>query len=486
MCEILEDHGTHNHWPGYFNKTVSTTSTGTVVGIERDHLVSSFSAFIQGCDYIKSPDITFMSLCHAKMSCRPRTKTALSDVQMALGWNFLCDEDYHVGINIRAAAPTGNRPEGYYLFEPIVGNGKHWELGGGFSSHVVLNRSIDEEKRWEFYFDANVTHLFKAKQCRTFDLCCKPLSRYMLAAKFSSEVNDLQAADDDGFGQPDNPQAPAKQFLGIYSPVANVTTFAVDVSADIQGDIVAMLQHIHGNWSFDLGYNFWGRSCEKIDLRCDCCPFTEGTWGLKGDAFMYGFTPYVDETAKAVPLSATQSQATICQGTNNWPNGLNGIAWPQNPGIDNKKLAWDDSNNPLLIYDFSANTTHQIYTSLDPALISICDIDINGAKTKGISHKFFAAFDYTWRNLEEYVPYIGLGGEIEFGNFNDNSCCNPCNSYTSCCSYAPCNSCGPCGSTDATNCCGPCCSPCYNTDSSCCNYCALSQWGIWFKGGFAF
>ncbi|TET06959.1 hypothetical protein E3J79_00365 [Candidatus Dependentiae bacterium] len=464
MCECTIDDGNNDHWPGYFNGNLEGTEPN-LFGIKRLHLVPSFTSFISGCDFINTNDITFNSLNSAKMACNARKKTALADVRTTLGWNFLCNENYHVGINLQAAAPTGNRPEGCYLFEPIVGNGKHWEIGCGINAHWNFWGNRDDESYCELHADANITYLMGAKQIRTFDLCGKPLSRYMLAAKFGSPVTDLKAEPENSSLEPPN-----KQFQGIYTPVANITTIAVDVSVSVQADIVLMLQYVNSNCSFDIGYNFWGRSCEKIELRCDCpCPFEEGTWGLKGDAFMYGFKSLDGSiTTTAVPLSATQSRATICQGTNKWPNGFDGIAWPQNPGIDSRQLAWDDNKNPLLIYDVANTTTCQIYTSNNPTLIKFCDIDITGAGTKGISHKVFAHFDYTWREREEWVPYIGLGGEVEFG-YQDkrcNSCSNSC--------YRSCSSC----------CVPPCSATC--DSSRCCNSCALSQWGIWLKGGVAF
>jgi len=466
MCECIENAGENHHWRGYFNSAAVTSGIETY-GILRNNLVSNFTSFISGCGIINANDINFNPLCYAKMDCCRHTKTALSDIQMALGWNVCCDEDYHVGLNVRATAPTGNRPEASYLFEPIVGNGKHWELGGGLSSHWTFWRSEDEEQSCAFFFDANVSHLFKAKQVRTFDLCSKPLSRYMLAAKFNTSIDNLVAGDTSEVAE-----APNGQFSGIYTPVANLTTMSVDVSIGVQADLAFMFQYLHNNWSFDFGYNFWGKSCEKIECRSDCCPYlAENTWVLKGDAFMYGF--YDDQgTITPVALSASQYNATIYQGTNNYPNGIDNIVYYRNPGVDNKKLAWNSAGGPLYVFKPTTEIAdqEQIYTSKDPRYISFCDIDFYGARNKGISHKVFAHFDYTWSEHEEWIPYLGIGGEVEFGHCKDSKdSCNPC--------------CTPCGTT-----CGyPCdssCNPCY--DNSCCNHCALSQWGIWLKGGVAF
>jgi hypothetical protein len=81
-------------------------------------------------------------------------------------------------------------------------------------------------------------------------------------------------------------------------------------------------------------------------------------------------------------------------------------------------------------------------------------IDYDGARTKGMSNKVFGHIAYSW-NDREVVPYLGLGGEVEFGRNNDCDCSTTCS--TSC-----------------------------STDCSCCKYASLSQWGIWLKGGVSF
>ena len=55
-----------------------------------------------------------------------QTKTRVADVEMAIGYNFLCCDYYHLGIDARAIFPTGTRPDAEFWFEPIVGNGHHF------------------------------------------------------------------------------------------------------------------------------------------------------------------------------------------------------------------------------------------------------------------------------------------------------------------------------------------------------------------------
>ena len=68
-----------------------------------------------------------------------------------------------------------------------------------------------------------------------------------------------------------------------------------------------------GNWTYDLGYNFWGRSCEKLKLSCECpTTFAENTWVLVGDASEFG----CENGGEARALSASENNATITSGTN--------------------------------------------------------------------------------------------------------------------------------------------------------------------------
>lgn len=175
-----------------------------------------------------------------------RTKTRLADIQIDLGWNFLLDEDYHFGLFTRVVAPTGNKIKGEWLFEPVVGNGHHWELGGGLTGSASLWRNKEENKQLSFYLDAEITHLFSTHQRRVFDLKDKPLSRYIQAVKNYGTAQET------------------------WAPLANLTSCKMNVDVAVQSDITALLNYTCYNWSCDFGYNFWIRSCENFDCKtCD-------------------------------------------------------------------------------------------------------------------------------------------------------------------------------------------------------------------------
>jgi hypothetical protein len=454
-CENILEAGVNPMDAGYFNDEYTFVDS-TTIGLDRDALLENFGQYVSECKAIESTDtITYNALNAARWSKCSKTKTGLAELTAAFGWNFVRRENFLFGLNIRAAAPTGNRPHGSYIFEPIVGNGKHWELGGGLNMWWTWWKSCDEDRNFTMYLDAYVTHMFKTRQCRTFDLKDKPLSRYMLAMKFTDEVSDLVAGSE--FAAPDY------QFANVFTPLANLTTIPVDVSYAAQGEVILKFAYTHCNFQFDFGYDFWGRTCPKICKRCDCCNngFKDNVWGLKGDASVYGFNASTHLTA--VPLSATESEATIFAGTND--PITNASTWNTNLNIDNPQLAYNTSDAHLQINN---DGWVNVNTSLEPVLLTENDLDICSAKTKAYSNKIFTHLGYTWKEHECFTPYLGVGGEVEFGcrdkNCDDN-CHNGC--HTSC--------------HTSSNCHNHC-----NGDNTNCNKFAFTQWGIWLKGGFSF
>lgn len=374
------------------------------------------------------------ALKYGKMSKDRDTKTRLSDIEAALGWNFWQCEDYHFGLQIRGSAPTGNRPNAEFLFEPIVGNGNHWTLGGGVSAHAVLWRGCDEDHFFGVWLDANITHLFRTKQTRSFDLKNKPNSRYALLAEMSSTVAELYAADD-AIANGRAGTAPSHQYAGKLLPVINVTTFDVNVSIDVQVDAALKFSYYNCGFEADLGYNLWARSGEKFKPR-DSSTFTEKKYVLKGDSHIYGFKRVGNA---AVALSASQNTSDIHSGKN-FPSGFVLADAIRNPNIDpNAKFAQyvTPATAALEALDATAGGANQTRTSKDPIFVQADDIDMSKTPS-AMSHKLFGHISYNWDDCEDWIPFLGVGGEIEWAGKYDS------------------------------------------------NYAAVSQWGVWIKGGISF
>jgi hypothetical protein len=197
-------------------------------------------------------------MCFGKLCCRP-TQTGIADLEFDVGYNFWACQDYHVAIKLVVKAPTGNKPEAVYLFEPIVGNGGHWELGAGLSAHYVLWEA-DDNCNLTFHLDGYATHLF-ATSCETrlFDLCNNGcFSRYLLLKRYSNNGTTLNGLE----------RGP------------NIFAQNLSTKINVQGDVTALLSYKTDCWLIDLGYNFWGRSQEEAE--CTYFDIPANTYGIKG------------------------------------------------------------------------------------------------------------------------------------------------------------------------------------------------------------
>lgn len=462
---------TNGYLAGYMNSALSGTATATIpplnIGITNANLQKSFLTATDGAHgtfgdvtqdfqygiigngFSANNTTNTFGNCNGKNRCGGRTISRVSDVELALGWNFFCCDDYHLGLEIRGSAPAGNKPHGKFLFEPIVGNGHYGTLGGGLTSHYMFWRGCDDDRAFGLWLDVNVTHLFKSCQVRSFDFKNKPNSRYALLETLTSPAVALIGNTVAGAGSAGTGTVPSAQYVGTAGGLVhaiNQTTFVVNSSFDVQADLVLKLGYQVCGWEFDLGYDLWARSCEKI------CPRGEiglpaSTYALKGDAFIYGYTA----GGAAVPLSATESLSTIHAGTNT-PVGTTYAANPQayNVGVDFPQFAQTTGNAELYGPD---GGTVQTRTSNPPVILSDSDIDYHGVP-RALTNRVFGNINYTWTGCDDWMPFLGIGASGEFAN--------------------GCGKNGSCGTGTVASC-----------DNGS-NGCAISQWAIWLKTGVAY
>lgn len=392
-------------------------------------------------------EVTFQKLACSRWSthcdCSATTQTRLSDIETALGWNFVCNDSWLLGASVRFSAPTGGKPCSCYLFEPVIGSGGFWKLGGGLDFHAVLWSSECESKSLGFYLDANIQHLFTTTQQRCFDLCTSSTaasgqnSRYMLAQRLE------QVPADNPY-----PLEPANrsnlQFASEFAPVANITKSIVDVKIAVEADIAAQCVYTNNNVEWDLGYNLYVRSCEKICFKRSCTAqaLDGATWALKGDSEVFGFSALV---GNPIALAATQSKATIHSGVNNFATNI--ITRQNTLNIDNP----EESTNA-----FDAVSAILPQRTSNPIIGITCN-DLNFAGTRALTHKIFTHLSYTWHDTCDWTPYLGIGCEVEFSG------------------------CSSCGAT-----CGKSCSSSGDSCGKSCFCCVPSQWGVWVKGGVSF
>ncbi|HVX00975.1 MAG TPA: hypothetical protein VHA52_11145, partial [Candidatus Babeliaceae bacterium] len=190
----------------------------------------------------------------------------------------------------------------------------------------------------------------------------------------------------------------------------------------------------HCGWTAGLGYNLYGRTCEKLCLR-EHCQFDKGSqFGINGcnGVCARQFVPGIGLTGTSQALNATSSNATMTScGT-----------------VDNGVLLEDPARN---LFGLAYNSPTDRFTPLDqlvvaqeseldgapdPVYVKVSDLDLrSGASPSLVSHKLFGHVNYTLSDCD-WAPFVGVGGEVEWGS------------------------------------CRHCCSP--------------DQWGVWFKTGVSF
>ena len=439
ISESVKTEGTQSFPRGYMAEDV----------VERNKLAKTFIESVSGFHTFGDMQD---SLEFGKMTPFKIEKTRISDVQIIFGWNPVREDDRVFGFNFRVDAPTGNRPCSFYLFEPIVGNGKHWAVGVGFNSSSILWRSeTNPDNFFGVWIDANLNHLIKSCQCRSFDFCGKPNSRYMLLEEVGPNNADISYApisdiieqeDLDIFVFDLDQQIFAtNQYQKKLIPTINWSTFPVDVRIDIQADIAIKFSYVKNNWGWDFGYNLWARSGEKYTLKDDCCYDCEEEikYAIKGDAFIYGYRNFTYDPNEEpplntpvpnnppVPISATQSCADIHSGKN-FPAHTESNPALTNPEIDNPNsiadatdtgigdeivLATNQEDAGLFDTIYSGEIELPIRSSFDPVLVSRKDLDMSKGPS-AVTHKFFVHFNYAGKNeTRDWTPFIGIGGEIE-------------------------------------------------------------------------
>lgn len=498
MKECIVNSGDNDHFPGYF----------TPCEMPRSALLDGFCDYLSGghpasiCATVMNDgrnqdpnpldvgdelaSTVFRGLDYMTACCGgSRTATTIADLRAELGWNFWNTECYHLGLNAQAAFPTGTRPSAQYLFDPVVGNGKHWEFGAGVTGHYIFWECGDFEKSFGINLDANLNYMFANHEQRTFDLKGKCLSRYMLAAREGVQVAVVGALA--GLDQQEEFITPCGQFKYEYQPVANLTTLDIKVKNGLHADVAVWFNYTNNNLSVDLGYDLWARTHDEIEVRENCqqCPnlcddINQDVWVLKGTAQMYGF---VDRNLTstdncnpnfAIPLSASQTGSMDNCGV-----FTSGATITSGADLDNPLPGWGNlSGNELErepLYDSPTSTSNQVDISVSPNYINCENIDLC-ARPKAVSNKVWTNVQWTWDldrdcNPLRCKPFLGIGGEVEFGVVKNPADCD----------------CSSCPTTCTTTC------PSYTCDTSCCpcdsdNYpsIAASQWGIWIKGGMNF
>lgn len=183
--------------------------------------------------------------------------TRLADIELKLGYQFICEENVMSNMFAGIVIPTGNKAKAEYLAEPIVGNGFHFAIMLGGTQEIQLD--MGSKTRWSMRSDTSFRYLFQNTQVRSFDTMSNgQWSRYMMVwPNYEAEqVNgELQTAD------------PAA--MRGYTPGINIFTQEMHVTPRAQARINEAIVLEHGSLKAEFGWNMMIRQAEEVSLVND-------------------------------------------------------------------------------------------------------------------------------------------------------------------------------------------------------------------------
>ena len=284
------------------------------------------------------------------------TGAKFGDIEMTAGYRFISNEDNSFSVAVRAAAPTGGQATGQYMLEPIFGRGGNWALGGYLDGHVRLWEGNNENSIM-LKFMANAQHLFSTDTVRSYDLTANGGgSKYLLIGSYNTSA----------------------VYQGTVQNLINVSTLDSTSSFGVEGDAVISFTYMGRGWSLDLGYEFWGRSAETLEIK----------GAFAADSYAVLGRQYVVTQSGLGTAGYCQPNATIAASLAPYVSGT--------PAAGIEAVS---SSTLIAQSQFNVETAQQ-----DTALTS----------------KIFSKVTYEWVE-SNYRPHLGVMGEFEISTSNNNA-----------------------------------------------------------------
>ncbi len=301
---------------------------------------------------------TFLSLqeelLYGKIDKKLR-KTGVADIYVNLGYE--CIAKRHAGLSLQTELiiPTTRTARALDLFEVRMGYGGHWALGARADGYFTFWRARNQSHR--------VQNLQLLAQLRWHYIC--PANEYRTLGLKNSVCTSLSWGQYMLFGLLGRP---------IVLPAANALTQQVKIKPRNEFEALIGIAYQHGDVTFNIGYDFWGRESEDLELRY--C-WNDTLFAMPG-------SNYADDIVKfnnSNPTIATQAPFTLARAN-------------------------------------SSNVICRMNPSGSGETIKGFQLDPDAARTPGvITHTFFATLSYRWCDWGNLVV-TELGGAWEIPNNN--------------------------------------------------------------------
>lgn len=378
--------------------TAGTIAKGSIFGsyINKDNATSGYTATTTGTYFPVNEDgltngggtppadvteaFAQAAWNYGKIDCEQKI-TRLADIELAVGYQWLCSDcassNWYVGVVI----PTGNKPCAEYVAPAVVGNGQHGGIMGGSSLELML--SENEDRSIWYRLDTNCRYLFRNTQKRSFDLKGNEWSRYMMVWKD-------QAAYEAALTDVANNNQPNRN----YTPGINVFTHDMKVKPRFQSRINQAVYFNSECFRAELGWNVFARTKECVEFSCpwDSKPaFADASYAT-GVGLNNNRTIYNDAQLMSV------NQALVPNGDT--PEGLS-----MNTSVG--FLNGETNANALI----SGKANYEAFAITDK------DVNLDSAATPAsIVHTPYASLGYAWDS--ECKPAVSVGAQYEFSQGN--------------------------------------------------------------------
>lgn len=205
---------------------------------------------------------------YGKIDNKKHSKSGIPFIQIQFGEVSINSECFYIAPYIGIDIPTGSKVHGKYIFEPVVGNGRHAGIFWGLNSEFIAWQDACDLHQLVFAIDINMEYLFKSTQRRSFDLKNRPWSRYIETyANLAQATEALNLVPGAGGG------GNILQAIFLNTPGINTLTQKVSVAPgfNFTGNFALIYNQCEpcGGWNAEVGYNFYAREAECIQLKHD-------------------------------------------------------------------------------------------------------------------------------------------------------------------------------------------------------------------------
>ncbi len=181
-------------------------------------------------------------LTHAKMGSL-KSRGGIADIETKLGFAFINQKNTFLKIGALATIQTGNRPTGEFIFDPVIGNGQHWEFGGFIDSKCKLWAN----NHYSVSFLANASCLYGLT---------------------NTEKRTIGIQKNDGSPVPFSQYyAVGKTLQRPLYPFANISTQDLEITPGVHCQALANLALTFKNIAIDFGYNLFAKQRENVKLK---------------------------------------------------------------------------------------------------------------------------------------------------------------------------------------------------------------------------